>query len=230
MKAMLLAAGLGTRLKPFTDSHPKALYVVNGKTLLEHSLLHLRSAGIKDVVVNVHHFAGQIPDFLKRNGNFGMNLEISDETDELLDTGGGLKQASWFFSGTDAFVVRNVDILSDLDLNMMAESHRKNLSLATLAIRDRETSRYLLFDTDMQLCGWENRKTGARIVSRDASHSASFAFSGIQVLSSAIFPLIKETGKFSLTELYLRLAKENKITGYIETNRLWKDIGQMSSE
>jgi NDP-sugar pyrophosphorylase family protein len=230
MKAMILAAGLGTRLKPFTDTHPKALYAVNGKTLLENSLLHLRSAGIKEVIINVHHFAYQIVDFLHLNNNFGMMLEISDETVELLDTGGGLKKASWFFKDCDCVIVRNVDILSDLDLNSMAASHLQTGSLATLAVRDRETSRYFLFNQDMDLCGWENRKTGERKISVESANLAPLAFSGIQIFDPAVFPLITESGKFSLTELYLRLAKDQMIKGYLETNRIWDDVGKLRSE
>ncbi len=259
---MILAAGLGTRLKPFTDEHPKALYQVEGTTLLEHALKHLKSAGITEVIINVHHFAGQIIDFLNQHENFGLHVAISDETGELLETGGGVKKAAWFFNDCDAAIIRNVDILSDLDLSKFMAYHRSSGSLATLAIRRRETSRYLLFDHEMQLCGWENRKTGERLFVRESkygntdpvaerSETASgsltgknpeqkspdipdsapasltpYAFSGIQVLSPAVFPLITEEGRFSLIELYLRLAKDQKIAGFVEDGAVWEDVGR----
>ncbi len=262
MKAMILAAGLGTRLKPFTDAHPKALYVFEGKTLLEHAIDHLKSAAITEAIINVHHFAGQIIDYLHENENFGLHITLSDETGELLETGGGVKKAAWFFNDCDAAIVRNVDILSDLDLLKLLACHRSSGSLATLAIRRRETSRYLLFDDGMQLCGWENRKTGERLITRQPESInlnpfaagnghvreslpgedpeqtkpdipgsapvllAPYAFSGIQVLNPEIFPLITEKGKFSLIDLYLRLAKDQKIAGYVEEGVIWRDVGR----
>ena len=223
---MILAAGLGTRLKPFTDSHPKALFKVNGKTLLEHAIIHLKSGGIREVIINVHHFSQQILNFLKRHDNFGMQITISDETGELLETGGGLKKAAWFFKGCDFVVIRNVDIISDLDLTKMAGYHLKHKPLATLAVRKRETSRYLLFDDRMQLCGRENREKGERLTSRESVSVSPYAFSGIQMISHDIFPLITEEGKFSLTDMYLRLAASQKILGFLEEGTLWKDVGR----
>ena len=243
MKAMILAAGLGTRLKPFTESHPKALFIVNGKTLLEHAIDHLKSGGIREVIINVHHFASQITDYLDQHDQFGMQVTISDESGELLETGGGVKKAAWFFQDCGSFIVRNVDILSDLDLSEIIDDHHSSGSLATLAIRSRETSRYFLFDGQMQLCGWENRKTGERLLVRGPASAVTphaaiensvgydplqpFAFSGLQVLNPQIFPLISETGRFSLTTFYLRLAASQKITGYLEKGELWKDVGQL---
>ncbi|MCX6306679.1 MAG: nucleotidyltransferase family protein [Bacteroidetes bacterium] len=226
MKAMILAAGLGTRLKPFTDSHPKALFCVDGKTLLEHALNHLKSAGIDDVIVNVHHFADQIIEFIKLNNSFGLNISISDETGQLLETGGGVKKAAWFFNDCDCAIIRNVDILSDLDLVKMAKVHLSSGALVTLAVRNRETSRYFLFDDQMHLCGWENRKSGERLLLRTPAKLKAFAFSGIQVVNPAIFPLIFEDGKFSLTNLYLRLAAEQTIAGYVEDGVIWRDAGR----
>lgn len=225
---MILAAGLGTRLKPFTDSHPKALYVFGGKTLLEHAVIHLKAVGITDIIINVHHFANQIIEYLYLNNNFGVNISISDETGELLETGGGLKKASSFFKDCTGAIVRNVDIISDLDMASMAGHHLDSKSIATLAVRNRETSRYFLFDDRMKLCGWENRKTGARLLSQVAESYQAYAFSGIQILDPKIFPLITENGKFSLTDLYLRLAKTQKITGYPEEGIIWKDVGRTS--
>ena len=227
MKAMILAAGLGTRLKPFTNSNPKALFKVDGKTLLEHSIGHLKHAGVKEVIINVHHFASMITDFLAANDYFGMEIAISDETGELLETGGGVKKSAWFFEGAEAAIIRNVDIHSDLDLKKMTDFHVKTGALATLAVRDRATSRYFLLDHEMQLCGWENRKTGEQRKSRDAASFIARAFSGIQVVSPAIFSLITEDGRFSLTDLYLRLAKDQKITGYPDEGSVWEDVGSI---
>ena len=230
MKAMILAAGLGTRLKPFTDSHPKALYVVDGKTLLEHAVNHLKAAGIIDVIVNVHHFADQIIKYIHLHDNFGLNISISDETGELLETGGGLKKASWFFHNCECGIVRNVDILSDADIAKIALYHLHSRSLATLAVRSRETSRYFLFDKQLTLCGWENRTSGESRWSRESDTVKAFAFSGLQILDPKIFPLITEEGKFSLTDLYLRLAKDQKISGYLEDGSIWQDVGRMKNE
>lgn len=230
MKAMILAAGLGTRLQPITHSIPKALVVVEEKTLLQHALEHVKRYGIQEVIVNVHHFPGQILDFLRENNNFGMRVAISDETDNLLETGGGVKQASWFFSDIEPFVVRNVDILSDLDLNKMLRYHRYESPLATLAVRDRETSRYFLFDEKKRLCGWENRTTGEKRLSRQADTIRSLAFSGIQILQPDIFPLMTESGKFSLTDLYLWLASDHIIKGFVDTSPIWEDIGKLKSQ
>jgi NDP-sugar pyrophosphorylase family protein len=226
MKAMILAAGMGTRLKPFTDSHPKALFETRGKTLLEHALNHLASAGIKDVIINVHHFAGQIIDYLRINDNFGMQVTLSDETGELLETGGGLKKAAWFFDGSCCAVVRNVDILSDLDITGMVSYHLENNALATLAVRNRDTSRYFLFNPGRQLCGWENRKTGERKIVRELADKQPLAFSGIQVVSPRIFPMITEQGKFSLTDMYLRLAARQTILGFPDEGAVWEDAGK----
>ena len=227
---MILAAGLGTRLKPFTDSHPKALYMVYGKTLLEHALDHVKSAQITEVIVNVHHFADQIIDYLQLHHNFGLNISISDEKFELLETGGGLKKAAWFFDNCDTALIRNVDILSDLDLFRMADFHLHSESIATLAVRNRETSRYFLFDDKMNLCGWENQKTGERRISNETQTRSAFAFSGIQFIDQAIFSLMIEEGKFSLTDLYLRLADTHKIAGYLDDGIVWKDVGRVTSD
>ena len=227
MKAMILAAGLGTRLKPLTDTIPKALVKVYGVTLLEQSLLHLKNTGIKQVIINVHHFAGQIIDFLKINHDFGMKITISDESGELLDTGGGLKKASWFFDDPDPFIVQNVDVISNLDLMQVVDHHLEKRSLATLVVKERETSRYFLFDDELKLCGWENVKTGERIIPGQTGKSTrQLAFSGIQVLDPHIFNYISETGNFSLTAMYLRLSAEHRITGFIDRDSFWADAGK----
>jgi NDP-sugar pyrophosphorylase family protein len=230
-KAMILAAGLGTRLRPVTDSLPKALVRVGGRTLLEGAVRHLADHGVKEIIVNVHHFADQVIQFLARNRDFGLDITVSDEREQLLDTGGGLKKAASFFTGDDPFFVRNVDIVSDMNLGRMMQLHRKSNALATLATRNRETSRYFIFDRYDRLCGWTNLKTGEKIlVNEPLSDTKLLAFSGIQVLSPAIFPLISETGKFSLTGLYLRLAKDHIITGFTDNECSWMDAGKNPGE
>ena len=238
MKAMILAAGLGTRLRPFTLNHPKALYEVAGQTLLKHAIDHLKSYGISTIIINVHHFADQIIKYLELNQNFGCSIAVSDETGELLETGGGVKKAAWFFDPDENFIVRNVDILSDLDLNKMISYHKERSSLATLAVRDRRTTRYLIFNETFHLLGWTNQKTGEikmvnnpEIIHESGIDNDFFknynkmGFSGIQVLHPSVFPLMTEQGAFSLTQLYLRLASNYPIYGYPEDGQLWADIG-----
>jgi len=230
-KAMILAAGLGTRLRPITDTIPKALVKVNDLTLLEGAIRHLAEYGVKDIIINVHHFADQIIHFLNENHNFGINITISDERDHLLDTGGGLRKAAWFFSDVKPFFVRNVDIISNLDLTCMMDFHLQSDVLATLAIRNRVTSRYFLFNSDHQLCGWTNLKTGEKIMSGVLEGEFEmFAFSGIQILSPEIFNLITEQDPFSLTNMYLRLAKDHHVKGFIDNASIWKDIGKSPVE
>lgn len=225
MKAMILAAGLGTRLGALTADKPKALVEVNGKPMLEHVVENLKSYGITEIIVNVHHFGGQIIDFLKQNNNFGIRIEVSNESDALLDTGGGLMKASYFFDDGKPFLVHNVDVLSRTDLHKLEIYHTHIKSLATLVIKKRETSRYLLVDKYQLLCGWKNTKTGEKIVVRYGEKLTEAAFSGIQILNPAIFKLCTKKGKFSLTELYLDLAAEHKIVVYNDC-ALWFDLGK----
>ena len=227
MKAMLLAAGLGTRLKPFTDKHPKALARVNNKTLLQRNIEYLASFGIKEIIVNVHHFADQIKDEVKNNNGFGSNVTISDEENEVLETGGGLKKASWFFD--DDFVLMNVDVLTNLDLSKMIQQHKTQKPLATLAVSDRKTSRYFLFDELNNLRGWKNEKTGEQKMSRDTKIFTQKAFSGIHIISPAIFSLIKQEGKFSMVDVYLQLAKTHDITAFDHSNSKFIDVGKPES-
>ena len=229
MKAMILAAGLGTRLKPFTNHNPKALAEVNGKSLLEHNIRYLQRFGIYDVIVNVHHFADKIEDALFEHDNFGSEVTISDERSEVLETGGGLKKAAGFFEGEDAFVVMNVDVLTNLDLAKMIEEHIMHNAIATLAVMKRESSRLLLFDNDMTLCGWVNNKTNEERISRTVPELQPFAFSGIQVLSQAVLNDIPFEGKFSLIDLYLYLAKGYIIKGYDHTGNIFIDVGKPES-
>jgi NDP-sugar pyrophosphorylase family protein len=230
MKAMILAAGLGTRLKPFTNNHPKALAIVNDKTLLQRNIEYLARFGFKDIIVNVHHFADQIIDVIEKNNGFGSKVTISDETEEVLETGGGIKKAAWFL-GKDSspFVVMNVDILTDLDLGKMLSCHVKNNPLATLAVSERETSRYFLFDEKNILCGWRNIKTGEEKISKNASKLIQKAFSGIQIISPEIFPLMTQTGKFSMVDVYLEHAKDHSILGFEHSTTKFVDAGKPES-
>ncbi len=226
---MLFAAGLGTRLKPFTDHHPKALVEVNNKTLLEHNIRYLQKAGIYDVMVNVHHFASQIEDCLYGHDNFGSNVVISDERDAVLETGGGLKKAAPFFAGETSFVVMNVDVLTNLDLGKMIEAHANSGAQGTLAVMNRASSRHFLFDKEMVLSGWRNNNTQEERISRNVDTLTPFAFSGIQVLSGEILDNIPFEGKFSLVDLYLHIARTQVIRGYDHTGNLFIDVGKPES-
>jgi NDP-sugar pyrophosphorylase family protein len=228
MKAMVLAAGLGTRLRPLTETRPKALVELNGRTLLEITLTRLRSFGVKDVIVNVHHFAGMMVDYLRSHANFGMNIQISRE-DILLDTGGGLKKAAWFFlegrGAAEPFFLHNVDVISDIDLKQMLDAHSRSGALATLAVQNRETSRYLLFDEQLHLCG--RRSSKGDEIARQASSSRPLAFAGIHVISPRLLTEINEDGAFSMIDIYLRLAKEREqISGFPADQYYWRDLGK----
>ncbi len=227
MKGMIFAAGLGTRLLPLTADKPKALVEYKGMTLLEHAILKLKGAGIKDIIINVHHFADQIIDFIEKS-NFNVRISISDESDKLLDTGGGLKKASWFLKD-DTFIAYNVDIISSIDLNEFIKYHAQNKALVSLAVRKRNTSRYLLFDSGFQLCGWENVKTGEQIISRTSANTDRFAFSGIQILEPEIFMEMPEENKFSVIDLYLNLARKNRIIGFLDKADTWLDCGSIQN-
>ncbi len=225
-KAMILAAGLGTRLKPWTDSHPKALAIVNGKSLLQRNVEYLAGFGIKEIVVNVHHFAEQIKKAVRSSNGWGSTITISDETDTVLETGGGLKKAASLLPDSDPFVLMNADILTDLDIAEMIGFHQLHNPLATLAVTQRETSRYFLFDADMHLCGWMNAKTGET----KGKPGNRAAFSGIHIISPQIFPLMVETGKFSMVDVYLRLAGEHDILGFDHSNSLLIDVGKPENQ
>jgi len=235
MKAMILAAGLGTRLRPLTDNRPKALVEIDGRTLLEITLSRLRKFGIQQVIVNVHHFADQVVDYLKKNDSFGMHVEISRE-DILLDTGGGLKKAAWFLkaplgdSKDSAFILHNVDVLSTIDLDLMLQRHSDDQALATLAVQERETSRYLLFDEQRRLCG--RRRGGeqdARNV-RPAEETSAWAFCGIHIISTRLLSMMSEDGTFSIIDTYVRLAAQGeKIVAFRADEYYWRDLGKPES-
>ncbi len=224
---MIFAAGLGTRLKPYTETIPKALVPVAGIPMIEILVKNLLKDGITDIIVNVHHFAGQVISFLEKNNNFGANIAISDETDMLLDTGGGLKKAAWFFNDQQPFLVQNVDVISDLNYNQMLGMHTESGSIATLAVSQRETSRYFLFDDTMRLCGWENTKTAElKIVRPETMNLKRLAFSGIHIIDPEIFSFMHLCGKFSIVDTYLELASDHKITGFEHNPENWVDMGK----
>ena len=229
MKAMILAAGHGMRLRPLTDNRPKALVEVGGRTLLEITLSCLRTFGVRQVIINVHHFADMVVDYLNSNDNFGMRIEISRE-DILLDTGGGLKQAAWFFlegSAEGPFILHNVDVISTIDLDRMLQAHAASRALVTLAVQDRETSRYLLFDENNELCG--RRSGGDKVpeLVRSSKNTQPLAFSGIHVISPRFLPMMSEQGAFSIINSYLRLAaQKEKILPFRADEYYWRDLGK----
>ena len=239
MKAMILAAGLGTRLRPLTNDRPKALVEVGGRTLLEITLTRLRDFGIRDVIINVHHLAEKIESYLKAKNDFGMHIELSRE-EVLLDTGGGLKKAGYFFldsgkkdagrevSGREGpFLLHNADVISNIDFKQMLKYHLENKALSTLAVQDRETSRYLLFDDSLQLCGRRAGRDGKPELVRPATNPQPLAFSGIHMISPRLIPLMNEEGAFSIIDTYLRLAQQGeKIVGFRADEYSWRDLGR----
>jgi NDP-sugar pyrophosphorylase family protein len=229
-KAMIFAAGLGTRLKPFTDHHPKALALVNQKPLLQRNIEYLADFGIKDIIINVHHFAGQITDFLESKNNFGLNISISHEAKEPLETGGGLKNAEWFFRDcTTAFVMMNADILTNMDLGKMYIFHRDKKGIATLAVTNRRSTRNLIFDENNLLVGWENINTGEQRISRPGGIHHKGAFSGVHIIEPSLMELIHQRGKFSIIDTYLELAKTKNIFVFDHTGDLVVDVGKPES-
>jgi NDP-sugar pyrophosphorylase family protein len=232
MKAMILAAGLGTRLRPLTDDRPKALVEVAGRTLLEIALTRLSSFAIRDVIINVHHFADKIVDYLNAHENFGMHIEISRE-DVLLDTGGGLKKAGWFFlkdstTADEPFLLHNVDILSTIDLGRMIATHREKKALATLAVQQRDSSRLLIFDENLQLCGRRAGRDQEPEIVRPSANLQPKAFCGVHVISPRLLRLMQEDGVFSIIDLYLRLAARGEnILGFPADEYYWRDLGKL---
>ncbi|MGN1375440.1 MAG: nucleotidyltransferase family protein [Prevotella sp.] len=232
-QAMIFAAGLGTRLKPLTDTMPKALVEVGGKPLLEHVVLRLRDAGMDRIIINVHHFSEQIVSFLSKNDNFGMDIRVSDETKCLLDTGGGIKKAVSLFDASAPVLIHNVDILSNIDLAELYEKGRGND--ATLLVSKRKTKRYLLFshDKSCMLKGWTNIETGevrSPYDSIDVSEFDKYAFSGIHVFSPALFPLLSAMpDKFGIIDFYLRYCAERTICGYVDDSLRLMDVGKLDT-
>lgn len=229
MKAMILAAGKGTRMMPLTDNVPKALIKIQGVPLLEHCIKYLKFFGIYDIIINIHHHAEQIIDFLDRNGHFGLHIEISDERDELLETGGGLYKARWFFDDNKPFVLMSSDVITNLNLEDLCAFHRLHQPIATLAVKHRTSTREFLFNEHNDLCGWRNNTTGEIRWSKPAMDFKALAFSVVHVIDPSIFDLITERGAFSITDLYLRLAKEHIIKGYEHNESLWFECGRIEN-
>ena len=227
MKVLLLAAGFGKRLRPLTDHKPKALIEVNGTPLIQIAIEYLTHYGFNEIIINVHHHAEQVNHFLNNNQNFGHNITVSDETHRLLDTGGALKKAAWFFDDDQPFLVYNVDILCDLNLGQFYQNHLNSGALATLAVRHRVSERYLLFDSDNILYGWQNHKTGVTIQPRPSDLPLKrLAFSGISLLSPGILRHFPSEDVFTLIDFYLRLAPEFIIKGFQHDESRWLDVGK----
>ena len=226
--AMILSAGLGTRFKPWTDHHPKALAVVNGKSLLQRNIEYLQQFGIRNVVVNVHHFAEQIISAIEKNNGWGSNVSISDEKEEVLETGGGVLKAKPLLKGK-RFITLNVDILTDTDLGRMMDFHLQQRALITLATTERKTSRYLLFNQHNRLCGWRNTSTGDERISFPSDVLIQKAFSGMTIMEPSVFDLIEFEGKFSLIDVYLSLAAKHKIVGFDHSGGKLVDVGRTES-
>lgn len=234
MKAMIFAAGLGTRFKPWTDHHPKALAMVNGKSLLQRNIEYLQQYGIFDVVVNVHHFSDQIIEAVHAAKGWGSRVEISDESGEVLETGGGLLKARPFLESKEPFITLNADILTNLNLKKLLEFHQQKKALVSFGVTDRKSSRNLLFDNELQLAGWKNNSTGAIRMARaeftgKEDSLIPKAYSCVVVFESAIFSLIRQSGKFSLIDVYLDLAAEYPIFGYEHSGDLLVDVGKPES-
>ncbi|NOT52806.1 MAG: NTP transferase domain-containing protein [Chitinophagaceae bacterium] len=232
MQAMIFSAGLGTRFKPWTDKHPKALAIVNGKSLLQRNIEYLQQNGIKDVIINVHHFAEQVENTIVENDGWGSNILVSDERDELLDTGGGLLKAKELFNPGERFITCNVDILTDLDISKLIHFHEENKALISFGVTDRQTSRYLLFDKNDRLCGWRNIKTGEEKLKRKDSQLFQKAYSCVVVFEYTIFRLMEEnnfSGKFSLIDVYLKLAANHLIMGHDHSGDRLVDVGKPES-
>jgi NDP-sugar pyrophosphorylase family protein len=227
MKAMIFAAGLGTRLQNETTEKPKALVEIGGKTLLQHAIEKLKNEGTKEIVVNVHHFADLVIKFIQ-NTNWGIPIYISNESDKLLETGGGLKKASHFFTDNSPILIYNVDILSNLDLKVLKEEHLKSGALATLVVRKRETQRYFKFDSDKNLVGWLNKKTGETKISNPDNFemATEMAFSGIHIIQPELLKMMPNEDRFSIVKVYLELAQTHKIKGYFDDSDLWMDVGK----
>jgi N-acetyl-alpha-D-muramate 1-phosphate uridylyltransferase len=233
MQAMIFSAGLGTRFKPWTDSHPKALAIVNGKSLLQRNIEYLQQHTIKDVIVNVHHFADQIDMAIVENDGWGSNVLVSDERDEVLETGGGLLKAKDLFNPGDAFITCNADFLTDLDINKLLAFHQQHKALISFGVTNRKSSRNLLFNKDHRLVGWKNNSTGeTKIAMPDEAIAHELAYSCVVVFDYKIFELMEQygfSGKFSLIDVYLKLAPDHLIMGYEHSGDRLVDVGKPES-
>ena len=228
MKAMILAAGFGTRLKPITDHTPKALVKIQGITLLEILIRKMIQAGIKEIIINAHYLADQLVEFIHSKNSFGIHIEFSIE-DELLDTGGGLKHAQWFFKDNKPFLLHNVDILSDLDFLQFYNFHIKQDNLVSLACNERKANRVFLFNSENELCGWRNHQTGNEIFSKSGSTVFELGFSGIHMINPALFNYFPKGDIFSLTPFYLEVARKKSILAFIHDSKNWFDVGKIET-
>lgn len=226
---MIFCAGLGTRFKPWTDQHPKALALVNGKSLLQRNVEYLQQHGVYDIIVNVHHFPEQIEAAITKNKGWGSRISISDERHEVLETGGGLWKAREIFTPGEDFMTLNADILTDIDLGRFLQFHQTRRPLVSLAISNRSTSRCFLFDENNRLTGWRNQHTGEERISVPTSNPKPFAFSGISIFSYSFFAMLNLRGKFSLVDAYLALAANHPILGYEHSGDKWIDVGKPES-
>lgn len=228
-KAIIFSAGLGTRFKPWTDSHPKALALVNGKSLLQRNIEYLQKFNITDVVVNIHHFPQQIIQAIKDNDGWGSNIMISDETNEVLETGGGLLNARKLLAGNEPFISLNVDVLTDLNIGRLISFHNDHNPLISFGVTERKTSRNILLDSEGRMCGWKNNATGEEKIVIEKDHLKPFAYSCVVIYQPEIFSLIKQQGKFSIMDTYLDLAGSHLIMGYNHTGDKWVDVGKPES-
>jgi NDP-sugar pyrophosphorylase family protein len=226
MKAMIFAAGLGTRLRPLTNDRPKALVEVNGVSLLEINIRRLIHFGVREIIVNTHHFGDKIDAFLKKNDNFGIRIEISHEAERPLETGGGLKKARWFFDDGAPFLICNADILSNIDLRKMYAAHLESDAIATYAIQKRDTSRYMLHDTEGSLCGWMNVKTKTVRMGRAATDLGMYSFSCFHVVNQSLFETTPEDEFFSIIDWYLAICGKHNIKGWRHDDDIWCDVGK----
>lgn len=226
-KAMIFAAGLGTRLKPFTENSPKALFKINGKPLLQRNIEYLKSYGITDFIINVHHFADQIEEYLAENNQFGVDISISDEREELLETGGGLLKAQSFLDDKP-FLVMNSDILTDMHLDKLIQFHQQHSGMISLAVSDRPSTRKLLFDDDQKLCGWKDLRNGENII-ENPDYKYEWAFSGIHIIDPKFFAVNSLEGKFSIMKSYMQLMQEHDIFGFDHTGAKLIDVGKLEA-
>lgn len=229
MKAMILAAGKGTRMLPLTSNMPKALIEIRGVTLLEHTIRFLKYFGVNEMIINIHHCADQIVSFLKKNNNFNIRIEVSDESNELLGTGGGLKKAQWFFGDKEPFILTASDIITDLNIQDMYQFHLAQKPLATLAVKHRSSTREFIFDPSCRLVGWRNNTTREIRQLSHAGKTKNLAFSAIHIIDPELFRLINEEGCFSITDTYLRLASEKIIKGFEHDQSVWFECGRVEN-
>ena len=226
MKAFILAAGLGTRLGDLTKDRPKALVKINGEELLALTIRRLKEQGFTEIVVNIHHHGEMVMDFLKKHDDFGVPIHISDERDQLLDTGGALVKAAKYLDGDEPVLVHNVDIISEVNFSKLLAFHAERQALSTLCVRERASDRALIFDHQWQLKGWSNNKTGEfKWSTSPVTGYQTYAFSGIYVISPEFIRKINQKGKFSIIDTWLDLAGKNKIAGYLDKSEYWFDLG-----